>query len=150
MQKTLGVDVEAKIDEEQFFVKGDGKRLGQVITNLLSNAAKFSDSGGTVRVTLTREDENLVLSVADQGIGIPEGSERQIFEEFGQIDSSDQRKFQATGLGLAISKRIVEGHGGRICYESELGVGTTFKVTVKSMAEELAEEPETEVYHTAA
>lgn len=148
--KTLGVDVEAKIDEEQFFVKGDGKRLGQVITNLLSNAAKFSDSGGTVRVTLTREDENLVLSVADQGIGIPEGSERQIFEEFGQIDSSDQRKFQGTGLGLAISKRIVEGHGGRICYESKLGVGTTFKVTVKSMAEELAEEPETEVYHTAA
>lgn len=148
--KTLSVDVEAEIPEDQFFVKGDGKRLGQVITNLLSNAAKFSDTGGTVRVTLIREDENLVLSVADQGIGIPDGHERQIFEEFGQIDSSDQRKFQGTGLGLSISKRIVEGHGGRICYDSELGIGTTFKVTLKAVVEDLTQEPETKVYHTAA
>ena len=83
-------------------------------------------------MSLASEGENLVLSVSDNGIGIPEGSETQIFEEFGQIDSSDQRKFQGTGLGLSISKRIVEGHGGTIEYDSELGMGTTFKVTLKS------------------
>lgn len=130
--KTLNVEVDVDIPAEKFFVLGDKKRLGQVVTNLLSNAAKFSETGGIVRVALTSEDENLVLSVADQGIGIPEGSETQIFEEFGQIDSSDQRKFQGTGLGLSISKRIVEGHGGSIEYDSELGMGTTFKVTLKS------------------
>ncbi|WP_245764270.1 sensor histidine kinase [Sulfitobacter marinus] len=130
--KTLNVEVDVDIPEGKFFVLGDKKRLGQVVMNLLSNAAKFSETGGVVRVALSTADENIVLSVADQGIGIPEGSETQIFEEFGQIDSSDQRKFQGTGLGLSISKRIVEGHGGSIEYDSELGTGTTFKVTLKS------------------
>lgn len=128
----LDVRVESDAPEGVFFVKGDRKRLDQVINNLLSNAAKFSDSGGTVRVTLVREGPNLHLSVQDQGIGIPDGSEDKIFEEFGQIDSSDQRRFQGTGLGLSISRRIVDTHGGSIDYASILGVGTTFRVTLKA------------------
>jgi signal transduction histidine kinase len=64
--------------------------------------------------------------VADNGIGIPNGAEAKIFEEFGQLDSSDTRKFQGTGLGLNISKRIVEAHGGQIGYTSKLGEGSTF------------------------
>jgi signal transduction histidine kinase len=122
----LGVKVETDIPEGTLFVLGDKRRLDQVITNLLSNAAKFSDAGGTVRVTLYSYGAGLALSVQDTGIGIPEGSEAKVFEEFGQIDSSDQRSFQGTGLGLSISKRIVEAHGGSIEYESILGVGSTF------------------------
>ncbi len=148
--KTLGVEVEADIPADTFFVKGDKKRLGQVITNLLSNAAKFSDTGGTVQVSLFSDAGNLVISVQDQGIGIPDGSEGQIFEEFGQIDSSDQRKFQGTGLGLSISKRIVEGHGGSIGYDSEFGIGTTFKVILESAGEGLAPKEAPATYHSAA
>jgi signal transduction histidine kinase len=144
----FGVAVEINVAADQPIVRGDKKRLDQVIVNLLSNAAKFSEAGGTIRVGLKREDENLVISVADQGIGIPEGSESVIFEEFGQIDSSDQRKFQGTGLGLSISKRIVDAHGGSIAYESKLGVGTTFCVVLKAADAAKAAKPES--YSTAA
>ncbi|WP_386176626.1 sensor histidine kinase [Sulfitobacter sp. R86518] len=144
----FGVAVKIDVTAEAPIVRGDKKRLDQVIVNLLSNAAKFSEAGGTIRVGLTREDENLVISVADQGIGIPEGSESVIFEEFGQIDSSDQRKFQGTGLGLSISKRIVDAHGGSIAYKSKLGVGTTFCVVLE--AADAAKAPKPESYSTAA
>jgi len=130
----FGVIVTADVPEATFFVKGDRKRLDQVITNLLSNAVKFSDPGGIVRIELRQDDETLTLSVQDTGIGIPEGSKAQVFEEFGQIDSSDQRRFQGTGLGLSISKRIVEAHGGSMDYDSVLGVGSTFRVVLSNDA----------------
>ncbi|MBB3995174.1 signal transduction histidine kinase [Sulfitobacter undariae] len=128
--KSLKIDLKYDIPEGVYFVDGDAKRLDQVVTNLLSNAAKFSDEKGRVEIEMSRSGGDLILSVSDQGIGIPEDSEATIFEEFGQIDSSDQRKFQGTGLGLAISRRIVQGHGGSIRYESVLGNGTTFYVTL--------------------
>ncbi|MBQ0716830.1 MAG: HAMP domain-containing sensor histidine kinase [Sulfitobacter litoralis] len=128
----FGVAVKIDVKTENPIVRGDRKRLDQVVVNLLSNAAKFSQAGGTISVGLGRDGENLVISVADQGIGIPEGSESVIFEEFGQLDSSDQRKFQGTGLGLSISKRIVDAHSGSIAYTSKLGYGTTFNVSLKA------------------
>lgn len=141
----FGVTIKSDVEPDQHFVMGDTKRLDQVIVNLLSNAAKFSDRGAEVRIAITSQGSKLILSVTDQGIGIPENSEATIFEEFGQIDSSDKRKFQGTGLGLAISKRIVEAHGGTIGYESVLGIGTTFKVTLDaaqaSKPVEVAPEP---------
>ena len=130
--QSAGVVVTSDINPHQFSVKGDKKRLDQVVTNLLSNAAKFSNSDGNIHVTLERDGDDVVLSVKDQGIGIPENSEDKIFEEFGQIDSSDQRRFQGTGLGLSVSKRIVEAHGGSIYYDSVLGSGSTFYVRLKS------------------
>ena len=130
--QSAGVVVTSDINPHQFYVKGDKKRLDQVVTNLLSNAAKFSNSDGNIYVMLERDGDDVVLSVKDQGIGIPENSEDKVFEEFGQIDSSDQRRFQGTGLGLSVSKRIVEAHGGSIYYDSVLGSGSTFYVRLKS------------------
>ncbi|MEH6390220.1 MAG: HAMP domain-containing sensor histidine kinase [Sulfitobacter sp.] len=130
--QTTGVVVVCDINPHQFYIVGDKKRLDQVVTNLLSNAAKFSNSNDDIYVKLVRDGDDVVLSVQDNGIGIPENSETKVFEEFGQIDSSDQRRFQGTGLGLAVSKRIVEAHGGTIYYESTLGVGSTFYVRLKS------------------
>ena len=107
-------------------VRCDANRIEQVITNLLSNAAKFSNEQGDITISIENMGENIRVLVADNGIGIPNGSKAKIFEEFGQLDSSDTRKFQGTGLGLNISKRIVESHGGQIGYTSKLGEGSTF------------------------
>ena len=128
----LGVEVRSNVKSNTHFTHGDAKRLDQVVTNLLSNAAKFSNTGGIITVNLERYESDLVLSVTDTGIGIPEGSKAKVFEEFGQIDSSDQRKFQGTGLGLAISKRIITAHDGQIDYDSVLGEGSTFRIKLKA------------------
>jgi signal transduction histidine kinase len=120
----VAITVESKQDGS--LVKCDAKRLEQVITNLLSNAAKFSNEQGDITISIKKMGESVRVSVADNGIGIPDGSDAKIFEEFGQLDSSDTRKFQGTGLGLNISKRIVEAHGGQIGYTSILGEGSTF------------------------
>ena len=121
---TLAADVPAG----EFWARVDKMRLDQVVTNLLSNAAKFSNENGEVRVSLTRHEGNVRVSVADDGIGIAENSRHKLFEEFSQVDSSNARKFEGTGLGLNISKRIVEAHDGRIDFTSKLGAGSTFFV----------------------
>jgi signal transduction histidine kinase len=89
-------------------VKGDADRLTQVLANLLSNAAKFSPRGETVRVSLGRRGDSLQLDVSDRGPGIPEEFRPALFQRFAQADSSDRRKKGGTGLGLSISKAIVE------------------------------------------
>ncbi|MBT3556833.1 MAG: PAS domain-containing protein [Rhodospirillales bacterium] len=109
-------------------VKCDSRRMSQVVANLLSNAAKFSHRGGTVKISAHRQDGMARLSVSDQGVGIPEEFHENIFERFTQSDSSDSRKVGGSGLGLNISKNIVEKHGGTIGFDSTPGVGTTFHV----------------------
>lgn len=94
-------------------VMGDADRLVQVVVNLLSNAAKFSPSGGRVHVSVMPETRIVRLSVQDQGPGIPEPFRARIFTKFAQADSSDTRQKGGTGLGLAISREIAERHGGR-------------------------------------
>jgi lactose/cellobiose-specific phosphotransferase system IIC component len=126
------------------FLVGDDRRLGQVITNLLSNATKFTPQGGEITLDsrLTgREDGFCVIQtlVRDSGIGISAEQQTKLFSSFQQADSSTSRKFGGTGLGLAISKRIVEMMGGRIWVESEPGRGADFHFTVK-LAEGLKEE----------
>ena len=103
----------------------DRTRVRQVMLNLLSNAARFTDRGG-VRVEVRREARALVVSVADSGPGIPREDQERVFEPFQQIDGSIRRQFGGTGLGLSISRRLVEMHGGRMWLESQLGVGSTF------------------------
>jgi signal transduction histidine kinase len=120
------VAIRVESQQDGSLVKCDAKRIEQVITNLLSNAAKFSHEQGDITISIEKMGESFRVSVADNGIGIPEGAEAIIFEAFGQLDSSDTRKFQGTGLGLNISKRIVEAHGGQIGYTSILGEGSTF------------------------
>ncbi|WP_353344369.1 HAMP domain-containing sensor histidine kinase [Aquicoccus sp. SU-CL01552] len=108
------------------FARFDKVRLDQVITNLLSNATKFSYDDGEVRVMLSHHEGNVRISVSDDGIGISDASRPKIFQEFSQVDSTNARQFEGTGLGLNISKRIVEAHGGAIDFTSKPGVGSTF------------------------
>ncbi len=98
----------------------------QVMTNLLSNAAKYSPTGGAVEVRLTRESGSIRLSVTDHGPGMPTSFHDKVFQKFSQADASDSRQKGGTGLGLSISKAIVEEMGGRIGFVTSEGVGTTF------------------------
>ncbi|TIR94072.1 MAG: response regulator [Mesorhizobium sp.] len=107
----------------------DPDRLHQVMANLLSNAMKFSDPGGTVMVKLQRRERDMLrISVVDEGTGIPEAFRSRIFGKFEQADASSTRKKGGTGLGLSIVKTIVEKLGGAVSFESEEGKGTSFHV----------------------
>jgi signal transduction histidine kinase len=108
---------------------GDARRLTQVLLNLVGNAIKFTDQG-SVEVRARQADGRFEFSVVDSGFGIAPEDQAKIFEEFQQVDNTSTRKKGGTGLGLSISRRIVELHGGRITVESEVGKGSTFKVTV--------------------
>lgn len=92
----------------------DENRMTQVINNLLSNALKFTPSGGTVHIAAQEDTHRVILSIQDTGIGIPEKDRSLIFERFYRVDKSRSRKTGGKGLGLAIAKSIVEAHGGRI------------------------------------
>ena len=111
---------------EEIEVNGDADRLVQVATNLLSNAAKFSPAGAVVEVRLSTHRDSARVSVRDHGPGIPEAFRDRIFSKFAQADSSDNRQKGGTGLGLAIAREIVEKHGGRLHFETEIGRGTVF------------------------
>jgi PAS domain S-box-containing protein len=108
---------------------GDGRRLAQVVINLVGNAIKFTDAGEVV-IMGRATDGAFHLSVRDTGPGISAADQAKLFQEFQQADNAITRKKGGTGLGLAISKRIVEMHGGKIWVESQLGQGSTFAFTV--------------------
>ena len=109
-------------------LQADPDRLLQVLTNLLSNAIKFSPNGATVSVTLRAGSNAVVLSVIDQGRGIPADKLDKIFDRFQQVDASDSRQKGGSGLGLAICKTIVQQHGGKIWAERNAVRGSTFRV----------------------
>ncbi len=113
-------------EDPTMLIEGDETRLMQVMANMISNAAKFSSTGGMVTVGCKHHAGKVRIFVRDSGCGIPAGSEDKVFGRFNQIDSSDQRRASGSGLGMNISKEIVEHHNGTISYESQLGSGTTF------------------------
>ncbi len=106
----------------------DAKLLRQILSNLISNAIKYSPKGGTVSLQLTCEDKKVIFSCADEGIGIPPEDERKLFDSFSR--ASNVGMIGGTGLGLSIVKKCVELHSGEIAVESEVGVGTTFTVSL--------------------
>jgi len=109
--------------------RGDGRRLSQVLLNLVGNAIKFTDKG-EVAIKAAATNGAFTVAVCDTGPGIAPADQAMIFEEFQQADSSITRKKGGTGLGLSIAKRIIEMHGGRIWVESEPGKGSTFYFTL--------------------
>ena len=114
---------------DDIYIDVDGLRLQQVLTNLLSNAAKFSETSSSVEVSLEEHGDNEIsIAVKDYGCGIPEEFHDRIFTKFSQHDGSDIRKVGGTGLGLNISKAIVEHHHGRLEFDSTQGEGSTFYV----------------------
>lgn len=104
----------------------DGGRMLQVLANLVSNAIKFTASGGTVTIDVGRDERALTFAVIDTGVGIPENAQAGIFEKFKQV-AKDRR---GLGLGLHIARGIVEAHGGKVWVQSQVGVGSTFHVAI--------------------
>lgn len=139
------MDLVVEIPEGLPLVAADRDRIGQVVINFLSNAVKYTPPGGKVVAKLTRRrDGELITSVEDNGIGISEEDQEQLFSKFFRVDSSLTREIGGSGLGLSICKTIVELHGGKIWVESEVGKGSTFSFSLP-LAAEVTEEAEKEV-----
>ncbi|HEY2996109.1 MAG TPA: GAF domain-containing protein [Methylomirabilota bacterium] len=111
-------------------VRGDQRKIKQVLVNLLSNAVKFTPEGGRIEVRAERVDGQVEISVADTGIGIAPEDHEAVFEEFRQVGTDYAKKHEGTGLGLALSRKLVELHGGRIWLKSRPGEGSTFTFTI--------------------
>ncbi|MNS49519.1 Alkaline phosphatase synthesis sensor protein PhoR [compost metagenome] len=116
-------------------VWADPQRLEQVVTNLVSNAIKFTPEGGTVTVAVRGLPDHLRVEVRDTGMGISPEHHARIFDAFTQVDMSNTRRSGGAGLGLAIAKSLVEAHQGHIGVESEEGRGSTFWFTVPHRAD---------------
>ena len=132
------------------YLIGDDQRIMQVITNLMSNAVKFTPDNGSIHLAayLLEEKDNICtvkISVTDTGIGISPEQQARLFSSFVQAENNTTRKFGGTGLGLAISKHIVEMMGGKIWIESELGKGSTFAFTIKTERAASDKQPEQNV-----
>ncbi len=119
-------------------VRGDRKRLMQVLTNLLSNAAKFSPEGSAVEVRMQKTNWEVRVEVSDRGPGIPEDFRSRMFTRFAQADSTVTRQKGGTGLGLAISKRLIEMMHGRIGFDRRVDGGSTFHFELPLREETLA------------
>jgi signal transduction histidine kinase len=117
---------------------GDGRRLTQVLINLVGNAIKFTDAG-EVAIKAEANNGSFHVSVRDTGPGISSADQARLFQEFQQADNAITKKEGGTGLGLAISKRIIEMHGGRIWVESQPGQGSTFTFTLPVIVERQVE-----------
>ncbi|BEQ14127.1 ATP-binding protein [Desulfoferula mesophila] len=118
--------LELEIDDNLPEVMGVGEELLRVATNLVSNAVKYTPQGGRIRVRAAGGDGEAVLSVQDNGLGIPPEEQEAIFQRFHRVKNADTRQIPGTGLGLAIVKRVVESHDGRLELTSEPGKGSTF------------------------
>jgi signal transduction histidine kinase len=115
--------------DESLLIKGDPGRLNSVMSNLLSNSIKFTQAGGTITVSVEWNDEEVTLSVTDNGPGIPEDEIPRVFEHLfrGRLTVQDPNNpIDGTGLGLALAKTVIEQHGGRIWVDSKMGEGSNF------------------------
>lgn len=111
-------------------IQSDVLKIKQILVNLLSNAAKFTDEGGTITIRARYESPMIHISVVDSGIGIEPKNISKIFEEFSQVDNSHSRKYQGTGLGLPIARRLAQLLGGDLTAQSIVGTGSTFTLAI--------------------
>lgn len=116
------------LPDEDVVLMLDEARIGRVIENVLSNAIKYTPSGGSVDVTLTQTNEHAMLKIEDTGLGIPNEVLPTIFEPFERVKTTEHLAQEGTGLGLSIVKMLVEQHGGTIEVESALGEGSCFTI----------------------
>jgi signal transduction histidine kinase len=128
----LGVALELALPPAEAFVLGDRARLEQVLTNILSNAAKFTKQSTTVRIIVDSNEERVRVLVVDQGVGLTEKDRADVFDRYRHVDSCDTRKIGGTGLGMNISEKIMQAHDGKIDYYKNDGAGTTFFMEMKS------------------
>ncbi len=125
-----GLTLQDEIAAEEALVSGDSVYLRRVLDNLLGNALKFTPAGGTISLRLWTEPQDVVIEVADTGIGIPADKLPHIFERFYQIGDRAEQRCRGYGLGLALVKEIVEAHGGQVTVESAVEQGSVFRITL--------------------
>jgi two-component system phosphate regulon sensor histidine kinase PhoR len=126
--RRASIDLQVQIQDDIPAIKADGRRIQQVLVNLVHNAVKFTPAGGSITVGAEVRDRTVHVWVADTGIGIPDEDLPRIFERLYKVDRS--RSSGGTGLGLAIAKHIVKAHGGEIWAESQQGKGSVFHFTI--------------------
>jgi len=147
------VELSFELAEDLPKAKFDRAKIIQVLTNLVSNAIKFTPEKGRVSVSIQHQNEELIITVSDTGMGIPKEALPKIFERFYRIDRPG-KQIQGTGLGLAIVHKIVMMHSGRIEVESELARGTTFTIFLpldpKSLPDVSSEKMDDVLEHTVA
>lgn len=117
------------IEEEEVNIEADSGRLKQILANLIDNAVIYTQAGGNIVVTLKKKEEHAIISISDNGMGIPEDELNRIFERFYRVDKARSRNSGGTGLGLSIVKYLVENFNGTIAVQSKAGLGTTFTLT---------------------
>ncbi|MDT8862803.1 cell wall metabolism sensor histidine kinase WalK [Alkalihalobacillus sp. MEB130] len=124
-----------KISSKPTYVKMAADKMTQVLDNVISNAMKYSPEGGNITIALLHQGDELQISIADQGMGIPRESQTKIFDRFYRVDKARARSVGGTGLGLAIAKELIHAHKGEIWAESVYGKGTTIFFTLPAMRE---------------
>ncbi len=124
-----GIALHQAVDQRLGEIRGDERKIKQVLLNLLSNALKFTPEGGRVDVRASVVDGMAEIAVTDTGVGIAPEDQEAVFEEFRQVGTAD-KKVEGTGLGLALSRKFIELHGGRIWVKSQVGMGSTFTFTL--------------------
>ncbi len=116
--------------ESEIKMWGDQIQLYRMLLNIVNNSIKYTRPGGSIELTLQVVDEQAVIAIRDNGIGIPEEHLPHIFDRFYRIDAARNRQDGGTGLGLSIAKAIADAHGGSIDVESVVGEGTTFTISI--------------------
>ncbi|GBG05205.1 two-component system sensor histidine kinase [Lactobacillus rodentium] len=136
--KTKKYTIKREFTNQALWVEIDTDKMMQVIDNIMNNAIKYSPDGGVITVRLLQSNNHIILSISDQGLGIPRKDLNKIFDRFYRVDKARSRKQGGTGLGLAISKEIVEAHKGKIWADSAEGKGSTFYISLpyEPMSEE--------------
>jgi signal transduction histidine kinase len=133
-KQTVNVDISPRLPP----VLINPLRISQSVSNLISNAVKYTPEGGHITITVKADDGQVVVKIADDGIGISQEDLPHVFDKFYRVDSPETEDIIGSGLGLSIVKTIVEKHRGRIWVESELGQGTTFAIVLPA-AESLSD-----------
>ncbi len=141
---TKSINFKVDISDKLPFILGDGERMLQVFSNLISNALKFTSEGGSITIKIWQEDNNVKACFIDSGIGLSQEAITKIFSEFYQVDSSATRQVGGAGLGLAIVKKIIEAHEGKVWAESEgINKGTKVYLQIPALAEDNLTEGQT-------
>ena len=130
-----GIDLQIALPGEPIRVYGDRARIEQVVINVMTNAVRYTPSGGTVTMELDRTETMAEVRVRDTGIGIPEEDLPHIFDRFYRVDKARSRAMGGTGLGLSIAYEIVKRHEGQIRIESKVGEGTTVHICLPRLRE---------------
>jgi two-component system, sensor histidine kinase and response regulator len=134
LTEKVNLKLDVQIDPQRDRFTADATRIEQILTNLLTNAIKFTPEDGTVTLRLWVEDDTAIFQVEDTGIGIPEEKLPLLFEKFQQLDTPYRRRYEGTGLGLALTKQLVELHRGRIEVESTVSIGSIFTVWIPAQS----------------